>query len=197
MSTIHKNPTVGTPSFGSRIRRGVLRFLLRSWAGLLLIILLSLAILTAYQMWRGGLVVTLSLLSQFVTNLILIAAVLVVRHLVKLWQSGAIRDMLLEGLMQGQTTIKSTMEDARGALASLSKDVKEDLQEMMGGKAASTIPVPAPSRCPSCNRPIRVGANFCDGCGAALTRTCPECGRVLSAQARFCDACGAPLGQEK
>ncbi len=197
MSTKQKMPSVAKPSFGSRVRRAILRFLLRSWAGFLLIILSALAALTAYQMWRGGLVVALSLISQFVTNLILIAAVLVVRHLIHMWQSGQIKDMLLEGLMQGQTTIKNTVQDAKGALTNLGKDVKEDLQELVGGKPMPAMVVPGAPRCPSCNRLVKVGASFCEGCGAPLSRTCPQCGRVLQPQARFCEVCGAKLGAQK
>jgi hypothetical protein len=198
VSAKQKKLSVAKPSFGSRVRRAMLRFLLRSWAGFLLIILTALAALTTYQMWRGGLVVALSLVSQFVTNLILIAAVLVIRRLIKMWQSGAIKDMLLEGLLQGQTTIKSTVQDAKGALSSLGKDVKEDLQEIVGGKTApAMMSVPSAPRCPSCNRFVKAGASFCDGCGAPLSRTCPKCGQVLQPQARFCEACGAKLGSGK
>ena len=197
MTAKSKKTMVAKPSLGSRIRRALLRVLLRSWAGFLLIILTALAALTGYQMWRGGLVVALSLISQFVTNLILIAAVLVVRHLIQMWQSGQVKDMLLEGLMQGQTTIKNTVQDARGALTSLGKDVKEDLQELVGSKPAPVMAVPSAPRCPCCHRLVKVGASFCEGCGAPLSRTCPKCGRVLQPQARFCEACGARLGAEK
>jgi len=198
MSDKRKKPSVSKPSFGARVRRAMLRFLLRSWAGFLLIILTALAALTAYQMWRGGLVVALSLISQFVTNLILIAAVLAIRRLVEMWQSGAIKDMLLDGMMQGQTTIKSTVQDAKGALVSLGRDVQEDLQEIVSGKPApAMMAVSGAPRCPSCNGLVNAGAGFCASCGAALSRTCPRCGRVLTLQARFCDACGARLGSGK
>jgi len=185
-------------SFGSRFRRAILHFLWRTWAGILLLILLLLVGLTAYQMWRGGLFLALSLLPQLVTNLILIAAVLAVRHVLHLWQSGAIREAMLASLEQGQTVLKDKVEEARSALASLTGEVRENLGMLVDPESArggSATPVAA--RCPSCGRSTRTGARFCDACGAALSATCPKCGRPLRPQARFCDACGVPLASKR
>jgi class 3 adenylate cyclase len=44
--------------------------------------------------------------------------------------------------------------------------------------------------CPSCDHENRVGARFCEACGAPLPRVCPSCGTELGAGARFCDSCG-------
>jgi class 3 adenylate cyclase/tetratricopeptide (TPR) repeat protein len=47
--------------------------------------------------------------------------------------------------------------------------------------------------CPVCTRANRSGIRFCEGCGAALSRTCPQCNENVPAEARFCGACGQPL----
>jgi class 3 adenylate cyclase/tetratricopeptide (TPR) repeat protein len=47
--------------------------------------------------------------------------------------------------------------------------------------------------CPVCGRTNRSGIRFCEGCGAALSRTCPQCNENVPAEARFCGACGQPL----
>lgn len=176
----------------------MLRLLLRTWAAVLILVLLAVTGLTAYQMWRGGIFLALSLLPQLVTNLILIAAVLAVRHVIYLWQSGAIKQSLLEGLMQGQTALRSTVQGAKGTLSSLGKEVKEELGELVAGaKVTQATGLGSGPRCPSCNRPIAPGARFCDGCGAALPTRCPSCGRMANVGARFCDGCGASLGTAK
>jgi hypothetical protein len=72
-----------------------------------------------------------------------------------------------------------------------------------GGKQISIAPMPpAPmptarpasqpeARCPSCSQPVRLGAKFCDHCGATLSALCENCGAALRPGARFCDSCGA------
>ena len=49
-------------------------------------------------------------------------------------------------------------------------------------------------RCADCGFENAAGSNFCEQCGARLTRICSRCGHELSAIARFCNACGAPVG---
>jgi class 3 adenylate cyclase/tetratricopeptide (TPR) repeat protein len=44
--------------------------------------------------------------------------------------------------------------------------------------------------CPDCGRPARVGARFCEQCGATLARRCPSCRSEVGASARFCASCG-------
>jgi hypothetical protein len=171
----------------------MLRLLLRCWAGVLILVLLLSGGLTAYQMWRGGLFLAMSLLPQMVIILILIAAVLAVRHLIHLWQSGAIRRALLEGLGEGQTALKGKVREAKGVLSSLGDEVKENLGALVGGESAGSPAFKAPS-CPSCRRPVRAGSKFCDACGATLPSTCTKCGRPLRPQAKFCDGCGAAIG---
>ena len=103
----HKCAQIGKKDmkrFFSKIGGVFLRFFLRHWTGMLIVILSLLALLTAHQMWRGGLFLALSLLPQLVTNLILIVAVFAIRHLIHLWKSGAAREILLESLSQGQTS---------------------------------------------------------------------------------------------
>ena len=184
----------------------MLRLLLRCWAGVLILVLLLIGGLTGYQMWRGGLVMAVSLLPQFVIILILIAAVLAVRHLVHLWQTGAIKRALLESLGEGQTVIKGKVQEARGVLSSLGGEAKEHLGALVGGESAhspaqnagrSTSHAANTPCCPSCGRAVKAGGAFCDACGAALPGACAKCGRPLRPQAKFCDACGAATGSRK
>jgi hypothetical protein len=193
MNTKQKTAPRAKRSFGSRLRRAMLRLLLRCWAGVLILVLLLIGALTGYQMWRGGLFMALSLLPQFVIILILIAAVLAVRHLIHLWQSGAIRRALLQGLGDGQTVLKGKVEEAKGVLSSLGDGVRENLGALVGGESARSPASNAPC-CPSCGRSITAGASFCDACGKPLLSTCARCGRPLRPQARFCDGCGAAIG---
>ncbi|WP_087736112.1 adenylate/guanylate cyclase domain-containing protein [Paraburkholderia piptadeniae] len=48
-------------------------------------------------------------------------------------------------------------------------------------------------RCANCGFENLTGAQFCEACGAMLSRACPRCGHEASPSARFCNACGAPL----
>jgi predicted nucleic acid-binding Zn ribbon protein len=194
MSTKQKTTPHVKRSFGSRVRRAMLRLLLRSWAGVLILVLLLIGVLTVYQMWLGGLVMIVSLLPQLVIILILIAAVLAVRHLVHLWQTGAIKRAFLESLGEGQTVIKGKVQQAKGVLSSLGDEMKENLGVLVGGDSVhSHAAVSGAAHCPSCGRPIKAGAQFCDACGAALPSTCAKCGRPLRPQAKFCDGCGAAI----
>ena len=47
--------------------------------------------------------------------------------------------------------------------------------------------------CPDCGRPARLGARFCEQCGATLARRCPNCRSDVGASARFCASCGHRL----
>jgi hypothetical protein len=193
MSTKSKTAPRAKRSLGSRVRWAILRLLLRCWAGVLILVLLLIGALTGYQMWRGGLFLALSLLPQLVIIVILIAAVLAVRHLIHLWQSGAIRRALLEGLGEGQTAIRGKVQEARGVLSSLGDEMKENLGALVGSEYARGSTSEGP-HCPSCGRATKAGAKFCDACGAALLITCARCGRPLRPQAKFCDGCGAAIG---
>lgn len=50
-------------------------------------------------------------------------------------------------------------------------------------------------RCHKCNADNELPANFCKGCGAALTKTkpCGACQELNDADSRFCDNCGKPM----
>jgi len=47
-------------------------------------------------------------------------------------------------------------------------------------------------RCHKCNENNDASANFCNRCGAALSKSvaCPKCGELNDPDARFCDHCG-------
>jgi Double zinc ribbon len=50
-------------------------------------------------------------------------------------------------------------------------------------------------QCPQCQHENRVGAKFCNECGAKLEAACPLCGHQNPPGSRYCDECGAGLGQ--
>lgn len=170
-----------------RIRRSILRFFLRHWAGLLILLLLLLAAFTGYQMWRVGPVMAVSLLPQLVICLILIAAVVAVRRVIKALTD---KSLVESTVNRGQAALKDKVEETKDTLVALGADMKRDLGRLVGGPAAETAPV----RCAVCGREARAGARFCEGCGAALYVVCGRCGQMALAGAKFCWACGAPLG---
>jgi hypothetical protein len=53
---------------------------------------------------------------------------------------------------------------------------------------------PAGGTCPSCGKPVRAEAKFCDNCGKPLASVCSKCGAKLRPAAKFCDNCGAAIG---
>jgi hypothetical protein len=64
----------------------------------------------------------------------------------------------------------------------------------MAGMAPIASAAPrAQATCPSCNKPLRPGAKFCDSCGAKIATNCAKCGAALRPGAKFCDSCGASL----
>lgn len=181
---------------------GVAKFFLRHWALWLLLILLPLTALNVLQMWRGGLVVALTLLSPFFTNLILIVAILALRRVIQLWNDGYFSRVVQQSLTQGQAIVKDKVVAAKGALTSLGSDVKDGLVDLFDGDGPPKGPaVAAAPRCPSCNRLVKPGARFCESCGKPLPSaaapaaacTCPKCGKPVRPQARFCEGCGAAL----
>ncbi|GAB4405799.1 MAG: hypothetical protein Kow00123_18160 [Anaerolineales bacterium] len=177
--------------FFARVGRGLARFFFRHWATGLVALLLLLAALTGYQMWHLGPAVALALLPQLIICLILIGVVVAIHRALKAITRASIVET---GVAQGRTALKTTVEEAKETLASLSTDVKRDLGRLVGGAAEASAADP-PLRCPRCGRVSRPGARFCEGCGAALYIACPRCGRAMRADARFCMACGAPLGR--
>jgi len=65
-------------------------------------------------------------------------------------------------------------------------------------------PTPAPTQkiqsdshgptCPTCGKPVRVDAKFCDHCGKSLELAkCVKCNASLRSEATFCDNCGTAV----
>jgi adenylate cyclase len=50
-------------------------------------------------------------------------------------------------------------------------------------------------QCTECGHENPTGAQFCNGCGTALSARCAACGGSNPAAARFCNQCGGPLGE--
>lgn len=186
--------------FFSKIGKAILRFLLRHWAGTLIVIFFLLTLLSAYQMWRAGPILALSLLPQLVISIVLLVAVIVARQVVKgLTKGGTLQTQVAKGVAQdtlsrGQVVVEREVEQAKSSLSTLAQDVKTDLSRLVEGEPATGVVSPsAAPRCPSCGRFVRAGAKFCDGCGASLLATCPHCGRALRPGAKFCAGCGKPI----
>ena len=65
---------------------------------------------------------------------------------------------------------------------------------MASGAMAPSMAAPQASvPCPSCKKPVRAGAKFCDNCGAKVSADCAKCGAALRPGAKFCDNCGAAV----
>ena len=58
--------------------------------------------------------------------------------------------------------------------------------------AAPAVPAAAQVACPSCKKPVKAGAKFCEHCGATLEKKC-KCGAMLNPGAKFCENCGEPV----
>jgi class 3 adenylate cyclase/tetratricopeptide (TPR) repeat protein len=50
-------------------------------------------------------------------------------------------------------------------------------------------------KCAECGHENRIGAKFCEECGAQFAPTCTSCGAQLSRSAKFCSECGHPAGR--
>lgn len=60
--------------------------------------------------------------------------------------------------------------------------------------AASPPPAPATTiECAACHSQVRMGAKFCDSCGAAMEKHCTNCNANLAPSARFCAECGTAV----
>jgi hypothetical protein len=55
-------------------------------------------------------------------------------------------------------------------------------------------PAVADVACPSCGKPTRSEAKFCDHCGKPMEAVCTKCGSALRSGAKFCDNCGTAVG---
>ncbi len=180
-----------------------MRFLRRHWAGVLITILSLVVLLTLYHMWRVGWVGALLLAPLLAICLALIGGVLIAKKAMTgltravLGRSAvsasaqAAQEAVTQGLSRSEMLLRRKMTHAKGTLSALGEDAKHGVGRLLHGTATAQERQRLP-RCPMCNRYVRVGARFCDYCGAALPVVCPQCGRVLRAQARFCDGCGAP-----
>ncbi len=135
----------------------------------------------------------LSMLPQLIICLVLIGAVIAVRHAIKALTT---KRVVESSVAQGRTALKATAEEAKETLASLGADVKRDLDRLVGGSASPMAPDEPPMRCPRCGRVSRPGARYCEGCGAALFVRCPRCGRTQRADANFCAECGKSLKEK-
>ncbi|MDI7276810.1 MAG: zinc ribbon domain-containing protein [Anaerolineae bacterium] len=169
----------------------IARLLLRHWTAALVALFSLLALATLYQMWRAGLVGALSLLPQLAICLAVIIVVLVARRAVdQLVRASVVRSAAssAERAKSALAARLAGLGPAGGRLSAAEARVRDYWNDLQAGSRA---PRQEPPRCPACSRYVRVGARFCQNCGAAQPFLCPQCGRPLRAQARYCDGCGA------
>jgi len=88
-------------------------------------------------------------------------------------------------------------KDAVNYMAEGTKDAVRDVAAAVGeglraGGPSQHVPV---VRCHTCNSDNDASANFCNGCGTALTKTkpCASCSELNDPNARFCNQCGKAM----
>ena len=116
----------------------------------------------------------------------------------------AAKKVVNDGVAQGQVLLTKGAEAfsdagvrARETVQEAADDLGAELQrgwDRLGELRARTgrTSIEA-TRCPSCGRPQRPGARFCDACGVALPRICPACGAAQRVGSAFCFQCGHAL----
>ena len=183
-----------------------LRLFLRHPVTTTIVVLSLMALASAYRIWRSGFPAALRSVPSLAIYLILIVVILVCRKKIRELATGGLstgraslprqvaKEVVAEGLSQGEAVLKREAEGAREALSTLAQEVKADWQQLVQDKPTFGAVTPQwGRRCPSCGRILRMRARFCDGCGAPLPTHCPHCGRTLRPKAKFCDGCGTPL----
>ena len=197
--------------------KGILLFLWRHWAPMLIAVLGLLAAWTGFRMWKVGFPDAMAKLPMLAVWLVLIVLVVVVRYALKRYTRAALErgkaslrkkvaqevvqeglsragGVVDEGIDRAGDVLEQGVEKAKATLADLSQEAKETwATQPLGQKDAGQV---VSLRCPSCGAPVRRGARFCANCGATLSPTCPHCGRRLRPGAKFCDGCGAPVRPE-
>jgi hypothetical protein len=88
-------------------------------------------------------------------------------------------------------------KDVINYMADGTKDSIRDVASAVGeglraGAPAGQVQV---MRCHKCNEDNEAAANFCNACGAPLTKSkgCPGCGELNDPDAHFCDNCGKAM----
>lgn len=188
-----------------RSGRRALPFLTRHAIAITVAILVLITLGLVYRIWRVGLPAAVSSLAPLFLCLVFIVVVLFARGKIRQWmqmsasrgkaavRKRVVEEVMQEGIGRGDALLEKGVETAKGALTTLTEEVKADWEHHVT-KPAPAQPLPRASRCPSCGRFLRPGAKFCDGCGEPVLLTCPHCGRTLRPQAKFCDGCGTALG---
>jgi hypothetical protein len=84
----------------------------------------------------------------------------------------------------GTDVLEHVAEQGKGSVRKLAQAVGDGLRAQAEAEVL----------CPGCGEGNEPDAQFCDGCGAALTRqVCAACGHANNAAARFCNRCGKGL----
>lgn len=198
-------------SFWGKVGKGLLRFLLRHWAPLLIVVFGLLGALTVVQVRRAGVVSTLAIVPKVLVYVGLIVLVILVRYVLARWVAGlfargkdALRKQVTQQVIdQGKGRAGALwgrgVARAKGLLGDTNGTTSSEWSRAVTGWRSTPTPLasaapadssPAQTACPRCGRGVRPGVTFCDGCGVALKALCPKCGRELRAGAEFCDGCG-------
>lgn len=200
-------------SLGSAVGRAVLRagwkavrLLFRHPVTIAVAVLSLLALTSAYRIWRSDFPAALRIVPGLAMYLVLIILILLSRKRIRQLTTGGIarsgaslqrqlaREVVEEGLSQGEAALKRGAQGARQALSALVEEVHADWERLVEGKPTFGVITPQRGRrCPSCGHTLRMRARFCDRCGTPLPTRCPHCSRTLRPKAKFCDGCGTPL----
>lgn len=90
----------------------------------------------------------------------------------------------------GKDTFNYMADGTKDAVRDLAGAVGDGLRAGAGPEQARLV------RCHKCNSDNDSAANFCNNCGAALSKSkaCSSCHELNDPDARFCDNCGRQIG---
>ena len=102
-------------------------------------------------------------------------------------------------LRRGEVRIEALQADVAAIehLFTYLTQLQDTIQQIQGQSSAAPA---AEGICPSCRYPIKLGAQYCGHCGAALRgrpiafRRCPACGVIWSDPVPVCPVCGHTFG---
>ena len=187
-----------------------LRFLFRHWAVIVACVLVVMAAITGYQIWRMGFQEALALgaVDTLIIYLALAAVVVVMRYGIIPYaitvyhnsrarakvQKRVAREAVEQGRSQAKEIVQKRVQTAEGTFNRVSKRAKREWDSVRRREPDSgSMVTPATRPCPHCGHVMRDGAKFCERCGSHLGSACANCGRSLRPGTKFCDRCGTAV----
>ncbi len=86
----------------------------------------------------------------------------------------------------GKDVINYLADGTKDAVRDVSAAISEGISSGQNDHEVEIV------RCHKCNENNDAAANYCNGCGASLSKSvaCPKCGELNDPDARYCDNCG-------